>query len=275
MTKMKLFAIELRNVSFAYGRETILSGIDMRIKTGEFIAVIGPSGCGKSTLLRLLGGLASPNAGEVIVNGRKVVGPGLDRAMVFQDYALFPWMDCGENLVLALGQSNPELSRKQRLEIASRYLALVGLDKNIHSLPGELSGGMRQRVAIARALAINSPVLLMDEPFGALDAITRARQQELLLDIWQTAANRDKTIVLVTHDVDEALIFADRVFVLGLHPGHIATEIRIELSRPRSRSGTVGSRPFAELRSRLLAELDAAINIELLSGTAIADGGGI
>lgn len=149
------------------------------------MAIIGPSGCGKSKLLRLVSGLLAPTSGKILVSGKPVTKPGLDRAMVFQDYSLFPWINCVDNIVLALEQTRPELEKRERKRIAGEYLAMVGLACSGCKLPGELSGGMRQRAAIARALAMNSPILLMDEPFGALDAITRARQQEMLLEIWQ------------------------------------------------------------------------------------------
>lgn len=268
-------AIRLRNISFAYSGVTVLSGIDLEVAENDFIAIIGPSGCGKSTLLRLIGGLLPPTAGTVFANGREVTAPGLDRAVVFQDYSLFPWFSCIENLVLALGQSNPGLPKKQYRHIAEKYLAMVGLAGSGGKIPGELSGGMRQRVAIARALALNSPILLMDEPFGALDAITRARQQEMLLDIWQTSGERRKTVVFVTHDVDEALILANRVVVLGVNPGHVAADIAVDLPRPRSRGNSIVSRQFSRLREQLMQELDKAVLSQLELGSENNEGTGI
>ncbi len=268
-------AVEFQNVSFAYTGTVILDRIDLQIDPNDFIAVIGPSGCGKSTLLRLIGGLLLPTAGKVLANGREVTAPGLDRAVVFQDYSLFPWYTCTENLVLALSQSNPGASKRHHRKIAEEYLAMVGLAGNGGKVPGELSGGMRQRVAIARALALNSPILLMDEPFGALDAITRARQQEMLLDIWQTSGERRKTVVFVTHDVDEALILANRVIVLGVNPGHIAADISVDLPRPRSRGNSVVSKLFSQLREQLMQELDKAVLSQLALTSENNDGTGI
>ncbi|OQA79368.1 MAG: Bicarbonate transport ATP-binding protein CmpD [Lentisphaerae bacterium ADurb.Bin242] len=274
MSSPENHAIRLEHVSFAYSVETVLSEIDLAVDENDFVAVIGPSGCGKSTLLRLVSGLILPSSGEIFANGKKVEAPGLDRAVVFQDYSLFPWITCMGNLVLALEQSRPGVSKKHCREIAEEYLAMVGLAGSGGKIPGELSGGMRQRVAIARALALNSPVLLMDEPFGALDAITRARQQDMLLNIWQTSGGRRKTVVFVTHDVDEALILANRVIVLGVRPGHIAVDIPVPLPRPRSRGNSIGSRPFLLLREQLMRELDLAVSTQLNLAES-KDGSGI
>lgn len=267
--------IQLRGLGFSYAGERTLAGIDLEIGTSEFVAIIGPSGCGKSTLLRLVSGLLKPGAGEVLVGGAPVQGPGLDRAMVFQDYSLFPWSSCADNIVLALEQTRPALSRAERRQTAEEYLSMVGLAGCGRKLPGELSGGMRQRAAIARALAMNSPILLMDEPFGALDAITRARQQDMLLDIWQSGGSLRKTVLFVTHDVDEALILASRVIVLGVRPGHIAADIAVDLPRPRSRENSVASAKFRQLRERLLHELDLAVSRQLESMQEMREGGGI
>ncbi len=274
MSSPENHAIRLEHVSFAYSGETVLSEIDLAVDENDFVAVIGPSGCGKSTLLRLVSGLILPSSGEIFANGKKVEAPGLDRAVVFQDYSLFPWITCMGNLVLALEQSRPGIPKKRCREIAEEYLAMVGLAGSGGKIPGELSGGMRQRVAIARALALNSPVLLMDEPFGALDAITRARQQDMLLNIWQTSGGQRKTVVFVTHDVDEALILANRIIVLGVRPGHIAADIPVPLPRPRSRGNSIGSRPFLLLREQLMRELDLAVSTQLNLAES-KDGSGI
>ena len=267
--------IELRDLSFSHAGEQTLAHIDLSVAASEFIAVIGPSGCGKSTLLRLVGGLLMPSSGEVLVGGKNVTGPGLDRAMVFQDYSLFPWSNVTDNIVLALEQTHPALTKAERRQIAEEYLTMVGLAGSEKKLPGELSGGMRQRAAIARALAMNSPILLMDEPFGALDAITRARQQDMLLDIWQSGGSLKKTVLFVTHDVDEALILAGRVIVLGVRPGHIAADIAVDLPRPRSREKSVNSDRFRALRDRLLHELDLAVTRQLEAASVVREGSGI
>ncbi len=267
--------IQMKRLSFSYDEEPILAGIDLRIRESEFVAIIGPSGCGKSTLLRLVSGLLMPTSGEILVDGKPVTKPGLDRAMVFQDYSLFPWISCADNIVLALEQTRPELRRRERLRIAGEYLAMVGLGGSECKLPGELSGGMRQRAAIARALAMNSPILLMDEPFGALDAITRARQQEMLLGIWQTGGALKKTVLFVTHDVEEALILANRVIVLGVGPGHVAADMPVELPYPRSRGSLISLELFRELRGTILHELDLAVSRQLEAASELQEGGGI
>lgn len=267
--------IELRDLSFSHAGEPTLAHVDLQIAASDFVAVIGPSGCGKSTLLRLISGLLMPAAGEVRVAGEPVRGPGLDRAMVFQDYCLFPWDTCAGNIVTALEQTHPRLSPVERRRMAEEYLAMVGLPGCGGKLPGELSGGMRQRAAIARALAMNSPILLMDEPFGALDVITRVRQQDMLLDIWQAGGSLQKTVVFVTHDVDEALILANRVVVLGVCPGHVAADVPVDLPRPRSRGSLMDSEAYMALRGRLLRELDRAVNRQLEAAQELREGSGI
>ena len=267
--------IQLKGLSFSYAGEATLADIDLAVDESDFVAIIGPSGCGKSTLLRLVSGLLMPTSGQVLVGGRPVSGPGLDRAMVFQDYSLFPWSTCAENIVLALEQARPDLGARKRRSTAEEYLAMVGLAGSCDKLPGELSGGMRQRAAIARALAMNSPILLMDEPFGALDAITRARQQDMLLEIWQSGGSLAKTVLFVTHDVDEALILASRVIVLGVRPGHIAADIPVDLPRPRSRGKSISSERFRQLRGRLMHELDLAVSRQLELTQEQQEGSGI
>ncbi|MGN0878526.1 MAG: ABC transporter ATP-binding protein [Oligosphaeraceae bacterium] len=267
--------IRLKDISFSYGGEQTLAHLSLDIVDSEFVAVIGPSGCGKSTLLRLVSGLLMPSSGELLIGGRRVTGPGLDRAMVFQDYSLFPWYTCAENIGLALEQAKPSLSAAERRHLSEEYLAMVDLAGHADKLPGELSGGMRQRAAIARAIATNAPLLLMDEPFGALDAITRARQQDMLLQIWQSGGEQRKTVLFVTHDVDEALLLASRVLVLGVRPGHLAADIAIDLPRPRSRANALASERFHHLRTRLLHELDMAIARQLEALQEQQEGAGI
>lgn len=267
--------IELHRLSFSYAGETTLADINARIEKNEFVAIIGPSGCGKSTLLRLVGGLLLPTSGTIRVDGRQVTGPGLDRAMVFQEYSLFPWSDCTSNIMLALEQKRPELDRASCRLLAEEYLNMVGLAGKGRHLPGELSGGMRQRAAIARALALDAPILLMDEPFGALDAIIRARQQEMLLDIWQAGGEINKTVLFVTHDVDEALFLATRILVLGVCPGHVAADIKVGLPYPRSRREVFHSSQFFVLRDELLRELDLVVTRQLEAGYAFQGGEGI
>ncbi|MDR0549102.1 MAG: ABC transporter ATP-binding protein [Deltaproteobacteria bacterium] len=266
--------LTVEGASFWYDNpnHVVLKDINLAINRGEFVAVIGPSGCGKSTLLRLLAGLVKPPVGRLTAAGRLIEGPGLDRAVVFQDYSLFPWMTCRDNIVLALERAGLGQTKAERRTIALGYLNLVGLAQDGDKLPGELSGGMRQRTAIARALAINAPILLMDEPFGALDEITRARQQDLLLDLWQggsTDQNAGKTVFFVTHDVEEAVILGDRVIVMGTHPGRVVREVPVNLPRPRSRMGSLRSPNFPILRDRLLTELNLVVDERLAPGVEV------
>ena len=191
----------------------------MRIESGDFVCILGESGCGKSTLLRLLAGLSLPSQGKILINNREVTGAGLDRGIVFQDYSLFPWLTNGANIMLALKQRFPEKSEAELKDIVNTGLQSVGLESQVfHKHPFELSGGMRQRCAICRAFALDPPVLLMDEPFGALDAVTRVKLQRLILSLWQKDSSRRKTIVFVTHDVDEALLLANKILLFGSSP---------------------------------------------------------
>jgi NitT/TauT family transport system ATP-binding protein len=266
--------IDADGIVFGYGGETVLQRLSLSVAKGEFVSVLGPSGCGKSTLLRLLAGLVFPAEGTISVDGRPVTGPGLDRAVVFQDYSLFPWMSCLENVMLALEQAGLGANKAERTHIAEKYIELVGLSGEGRKLPGELSGGMRQRSAIARALAQNAPILLMDEPFGALDEITRAKQQDALLELWHGSAG-GKTVLFVTHDVEEALILSDRVIIMGAHPGRIAFEALTGLPRPRSHSSALRHPSFTELRNTLLDRLDALVDEHIGSHAVVEGGSGI
>lgn len=227
--------IECEKLNFSYGSKPILEQIDLRIQDGEFLCLLGQSGCGKSTLLRLLAGLEKPTSGEVRIDGERVVGPDRRCAVVFQDYSLFPWMTTGANLVLALHAAYPEKSRNEVRELAEAYLESVGLPNAFHEYPGALSGGMRQRAAIARALASPSQILLMDEPFGALDPVNRALLQELVRNLHAESGKR-RSVVFVTHDVDEALYLGTRIIVLASSPGRVLAEEDNRLSRRYSRS---------------------------------------
>jgi NitT/TauT family transport system ATP-binding protein len=219
---------------------------------GEFRVLLGPSGCGKSTVLRLIAGLDRPNTGEVLVNGQPVRGPGRDRGMVFQKYTSFPWLTVAENI--AYGLKIAGVPAAQREETVAGLIEEVGLSGFEKSYPDTLSGGMQQRVAIARTLALRPQVILMDEPFGALDAQTRADMQELLLRIWDEAAS---TILFVTHDVDEAIYLADRIYVLCARPGTIIEDVPVPFGRPRDPS--VKQRAaFHEMQQHVLASLRRA-----------------
>jgi NitT/TauT family transport system ATP-binding protein len=210
--------------------------LDMRPE--HFVCLLGPSGCGKSTLLNMIAGFVMPTSGRVLVDGRPVTGPGRDRGVVFQEYALFPWRTALQNA--EFGPLMRGVSAPERQRIAERYLALVGLGEHLHKYPRELSGGMKQRVAIARALANDPAVLLMDEPFGALDAQTREVMQEELLKIW---LGERKTIVFVTHSIGESIYLADEVVVMTARPGRIKEIVAVDLPRPRER----GSAEFAAI----------------------------
>ena len=219
-----------------------LEGIDLSIAPGEFVCLLGPSGCGKSTLLNAIAGFVPPTAGLVEVDGAKVTGPGPDRGMVFQEYALFPWMTVAQNVAFGL-----QIQQRPKAEIAAKVDALLSMLKLgdfAGRFPKDLSGGMRQRVAIARVLAIDSPILLMDEPFGALDALTRRSLQDELLRLW---AEVKKTIVFVTHSIEESIYLADRIVVMTYRPGTIKRDQRVDLPRPRDSS----TQPFNDLKREL------------------------
>lgn len=233
------------NVSGRYF--TALKDIDLRIEAGEFVVIVGASGCGKSTLLRAIVGLEDRYEGEILLDGRKLGGPALDRALVFQEHRLFPWLTALENVELGLKKSG--LSKSARRESALHHLELVGLAAFKDALPAQLSGGMSQRVAIARALAPRPPVLLLDEPFGALDALTRTHLQDELRRILR---HEGITAILVTHDVEEAVILADRVVVMQPHPGRIREVIAVPPGAGADRT----SAAFVALRRQILAALD-------------------
>ncbi|HEU5272660.1 MAG TPA: ABC transporter ATP-binding protein [Xanthobacteraceae bacterium] len=225
--------IEIRDVSLTYdtpsGRVPAVDSVSFSIKPSEFLCIVGPSGCGKSTLLNMIAGFIPPTGGDIRIGGQAVTGHGVDRGIVFQDFAqLFPWRTALGNV--AFGLEMKGMAKEEREAVALRQLALVKLEKFARSYPHHLSGGMQQRVAIARALAYNPAVLLMDEPFAALDALTRDEMQRLLADVWRETR---KTVVYVTHNVAEAVYLADRVVVMTPHPGRLKSEISIGLARPR------------------------------------------
>lgn len=211
------------------GSIVALKDINLHVETGEFICVVGASGSGKSTLLRLIAGLDMPTAGEISVDGQPVIGPGADRGMVFQNYTLYPWMTVQENVEFGLKLRGIEHHRRR--EEASYYLNVVGLTQFSKSLPKELSGGMKQRVAIARALANHPRILLMDEPFGALDVQTKESMQEFLLELWERL---HISVLMITHDVSEAVFLSQRIYVLSARPGTVRKEIKIDLGKDRA-----------------------------------------
>jgi ABC-type nitrate/sulfonate/bicarbonate transport system ATPase subunit len=224
--------LAIRSVTkrFTVGDDEIeaLARVDVTILKGQFVCLIGASGCGKSTLLRIVAGFEEPTTGAVLSDDKPITGPASDRGMVFQDYALFPWMTVRQNI--SFGPRQRDLPRRQVEEIAEEFMRLVGLERFADRYPAQLSGGMKQRVAIARVLANDASILLMDQPFGALDALTREQLQHELLQIWSRTG---VTIILVTHSVEEAVLLADRVLVMSAGPGRIANDIMIDLPRPR------------------------------------------
>src|SRR5271169_4485471 len=228
-----MISIEIRDVTLVYdtpgGKVPGVKDVSFDIATSEFVCIVGPSGCGKSTLLNIIAGFIAPAAGEIRIGGKPVTGHGMDRGVVFQDFAqLFPWRTALGNVCFGLEMKG--MPKPERERIAREQLRLVKLEKFTNSFPHHLSGGMQQRVAIARALAYNPAVLLMDEPFAALDALTRDDMQQLLAEVWRTTR---KTIIYVTHNVAEAVYLADRVMVMTPHPGTVKVEVPIALPRPR------------------------------------------
>lgn len=264
--------IEVKNLRVNYGEGnrffTALEDVSFGVPPGQFASVLGPSGCGKSTLLAALGGLHPPTEGSVAIDDVPVSGPGRDRSMVFQHYSLFPWMTARNNVAFGIKQMEKKLPKKDRLKRADSFLAKVGLDNFRNKYPNQLSGGMQQRVSIARALAMDTEILLMDEPFGAVDAKNRSILQELLLRLWEGGTDDDgtvypkqipapvrerKTVVFVTHDIDEAILMSDRIIMLTDSPGRICRDLEVPFPRPRSRAALAEKSEYTKLRNELLA----------------------
>jgi NitT/TauT family transport system ATP-binding protein len=250
--------IEVQNLNLIYttGKTElpVLRDINLVIDDGSFVCVIGPSGCGKSTLLSILEGLLQPTDGAVLIDGEPVSGTGVERAVVFQQYTLFPWMTAKQNVVFGVKQIRRDLSRPELEAIAVEFLEKVGLSGSMDKLPGELSGGQQQRVAIARALAVNPKILLMDEPFGAIDAKTRLVLQETLLDLW-AAEEPKKTVVFVTHDIDEAILLSDKI--VFMKPRQDLQEIPVDLPRPRNKENLFDNEEYRHVRAGLVNLFDA------------------
>lgn len=224
------------------GDVVALKNIDLTIQPGEFVCLLGPSGCGKSTLLNAVAGFQPPSAGDIVIDGKKILMPGPDRGMVFQEYALFPWMTVAQNIAFGLEVQNQDKAKIERT--VTDLLEMLHLKDFRDRFPKDLSGGMRQRVAIARVLALDSPIMLMDEPFGALDALTRRNLQDELLRIWQTLG---KTILFVTHSIEESIYLADRIVVMTYRPGTVKRDQRVDIPRPRDPS----SAAFNDLKREL------------------------
>jgi nitrate ABC transporter ATP-binding subunit len=246
--------VEIDSVSKIYdtpkGPYTVLDDVSLTVNEGEFICVIGHSGCGKTTMLNMVSGFSQPSSGEVRVAGKRVEEPGPDRMVVFQNYCLLPWKTVFENVYLAVNAVHPEKSKSDKAEIVHKYLAMVGLEEAANKKPGQISGGMKQRVSIARALSISPNVLVLDEPFGALDAITKEELQEELLQIW--TANR-ATIMMITHDIDEALFLADRIVMMTNGPhANIGEIMEVPFDRPRNRARIMDDPRYYTLRNQAL-----------------------
>ncbi len=246
--------LEFEGVSKIYptkkGPYTVLKDVNLSIHEGEFVCLIGHSGCGKSTLLDMVSGLKSPSAGQITLKNQRITEPGPDRMVIFQNYCLLPWKTAYENVYLAVEQVYPKKSAQEKKDIVLEHLEMVGLTESIHKKPAQLSGGMKQRVAIARALATRPEVLIMDEPFGALDPITREEMQEELLKIWLA---HPTTVLMITHDLDEALFLADRLVMMTNGPSaHIGEVLDIPFQRPRNRAKLIATLEYRELRNYAL-----------------------
>lgn len=232
----------------------VLDGINLTVHENEFIAIIGHSGCGKSTLLKIVGGLEQASAGQVFLEGKPITKPGADRMMVFQQYSLLPWLTVRENVRLAVDEVCHHLSARDRQILVDEHLAMVNLTAAANKYPDELSGGMKQRVGIARALAIRPKILLMDEPFGALDALTRGHLQRQVLDIWE---HNPQAVMMITHDVDEAIYMADRIVMMTNGPhAHIGEILIVPFEHPRDRTALRESQAYYDLRNHALGFLD-------------------
>ena len=251
---MEKTVLKLDNVSKSFAKiETddvthALSSVTTTMESGEFISMVGPSGCGKSTILRLVAGLIQPTTGSITLNGKPIEGPGPDRGMMFQKATLFPWLTVYDNIAFSLKMQGKLKGNEDRVE---EMIKTIGLQDFREDYPGQLSGGMAQRVALVRSLINEPPVLLLDEPLGALDAFTRMNMQDEILRIWQ---KKQQLAIMVTHDVDEAIYMGTRVLVMDSHPGRIVSDLKIEQPYPRDRS----SREFVEYRNEILKQLHFA-----------------
>jgi nitrate ABC transporter ATP-binding subunit len=246
--------LEISAVSKAYGAQLIVDGFDLRMRRGEFVSIIGHSGCGKSTVLSMVAGLTDSSAGAILLAGREVREPGPDRGVVFQAPNLFPWMSALDNVLLGVDQVQRQKSARERRASAAHYLELVGLGDALHKKPGALSAGMRQRVGLARAFALSPQLLLLDEPFGMLDSLTRLELQDVLLELWRA---EKLTALMVTHDVDEALFLSDRIVMMTKGPAARVGEIlSVPFARPRERMRVLEEPDYYALRERVIGFLE-------------------
>lgn len=257
--------VEIKDLEISFptakGKYTAVKNINLSINKGEIISIIGHSGCGKSTILNAIAGMLTPTKGDVIVNDKKIEGPGPDRGIVFQNYSLLPWLSVYQNIFQVVDSVVPGTTEEKH-QLVEKNLKMVNLFEHKDKLPGHLSGGMKQRVAIARAFSINPGILLMDEPFGALDALTKGTMQIEVLKLWNLD-NREKTIIMITHDIEEALFLSDRVIVLNNGPASTIKEIvEVKLPRPRNKIEIVKTPEYIELRDHLLHLLTDKFSIE-------------
>ena len=247
--------LAIRDVRKTYGAQPVLRGVDLDIATGEFVSLIGHSGCGKSTLLNVIGGLVTPDGGDVTLDGEPIRGPGPDRAMVFQSYSLLPRLSLLANVREAVRSARPDKPSAWADTMTERYLTAVGLWPHRNKRPAQVSGGMAQRAAVARAFAVNPRLLLLDEPFGALDALTRARLQAQLIELWNDESDTE-TVIMVTHGIDEAILLADRIVVMANPPfASVRAIIAVPIPRPRDRASIVEHPAYAGIQEQLLAIL--------------------
>ena len=249
--------LQLQNVSKGFGprgaRTEVLRDINLTIERGEFVAIVGYSGAGKTTLINLIAGLLGPDSGQALLNGTGIAGPGPDRGVVFQNYSLLPWLTVFENVALAVNQVNPNWPAERRKEHVEKFIKMVNLAPARDKLPRELSGGMRQRVSVARALAMDPQILLLDEPLGALDALTRATLQDEIERIWEADK---KTVVLITNDVDEGILLADRIIPLSAGPNAtLGPAVAVDIARPRDRKAINHDPRFQAIRAEVLSFL--------------------
>lgn len=248
--------------------QQVLRGIDLTIDTGEFVSFIGHSGCGKSTLLNVVGGLVKASSGTITIDGQQVNAPGPDRAMVFQNYSLLPWLSLLANVRVAVRESRPDWKRTKVDEMVERYLAAVSLWEHRNKRPGQVSGGMAQRAAVARAFAVGPRTLLLDEPFGALDALTRSRLQHQLIELWESESDTE-TVLMVTHGLDEAILLADRIVVMSNPPyPSVRTIIPVPIPRPRDRTTVVHHAAYDDIQKQLVDLLIADDMVEQIEPAA-------
>lgn len=258
--------LKIENMQIAFdtpkGQFVAVRDINLKVDKGEIISIIGHSGCGKSTIINAIAGMLAPTAGKVMLAGKNIKGPGPDRGMVFQNYSLLPWLTVYENIFQAVDAAVRNAPKSEKHEMVERHLKMVGLWSHREKHPGQISGGMKQRVAIARAFAIDPEILLLDEPFGALDALTKASLHIELLKMWNVT-HRSKTIIMVTHDIEEAVFLSDRIVVMNNGPAATIREIEsVHLPRPRNKKETVGLPEYKTIRERLLALLMEKVSID-------------